>query len=163
MSGTPRRSPSFANKSWPHKVSGSNVMVISGLYMLGINRNVLKIEKREGKRLGCISTIKNRKKFTCGGEGEIWFVYTPSLKIHFFSNSNLYKMYNTVSATAGSHVEQHMWYMEKLIGKEKERLKSVFSADINTNYQGWGAGAGRSRVFLAPWSRSRSRSRLGKK
>ena len=34
--------------------------------------------------------------------------------------------------------------------------------------QGWGAGAGRSRVFLAPWSRSRlkknrSRSRLEKK
>ena len=23
--------------------------------------------------------------------------------------------------------------------------------------QGWGAGAGRSRVFLAPWSRKRSR------
>ena len=23
------------------------------------------------------------------------------------------------------------------------------------NKQGWGAGAGRSRVFLAPWSRSR--------
>ena len=29
--------------------------------------------------------------------------------------------------------------------------------------QGWGAGAGRSRVFLAPWETIRSRSRLKKK
>ena len=27
--------------------------------------------------------------------------------------------------------------------------------------QGWGAGAGRSRVFLAPWSRSRLRKKTG--
>ena len=38
-----------------------------------------------------------------------------------------------------------------------------------TDNQGWGPGAGRSRVFLAPWCRSRlrkktrSRSRLEKK
>ena len=27
--------------------------------------------------------------------------------------------------------------------------------EVNTKTQGWGAGAGLSRVFLAPWSRSR--------
>ena len=27
--------------------------------------------------------------------------------------------------------------------------------------QGWGAGAGRSRVFLTPWSRSRLKKKLG--
>ena len=27
--------------------------------------------------------------------------------------------------------------------------------------QGWGAGAGRSRVFLAPWSRSRMEKKSG--
>ena len=74
----------------------------------------------------CISTTKTGKN--------VLFVYTPSLKIHFFSNSNIYKMYNKVSASAGSHVEQQMWYMEKLIEKEKERLKSVLFAGINTNY-----------------------------
>ena len=86
-------------------------MVISWLYMLGINRNVLKIVLVPQKQ-----------------EKNVLFVYTPSLKIHFFSNSNIYKMYNTVSVTAGfmitvpsvyillmntiyliSHGEQQIW------------------------------------------------------
>ena len=32
---------------------------------------------------------------------------------------------------------------------------------IDSRYQGWGAGAGRSRVFLAPWSRSRLEEKSG--
>ena len=48
------------------------------------------------------------------------------------------------------------------------RWSKVMFYEVLCIFQGWGAGAGRSRVFLAPWSRSRLKKKqehepLGKK
>ena len=34
---------------------------------------------------------------------------------------------------------------------------TIYMCIVYSKNQGWGAGAGRSRVFLAPWSRNRNR------
>jgi len=33
--------------------------------------------------------------------------------------------------------------------------------DLDSYWKGWGAGAGRSRVFLAPWNQSRLKKKPG--
>ena len=46
---------------------------------------------------------------------------------------------------------------ENIRGEKEEKINKRKHVDKNIEgkKQGWGAGAGRSRVFLAPWSRSR--------
>ena len=66
---------------------------------------------------------------------------------------------------------QHTYVLQRLVGKagrtawdsseQRKLIKFIYV------FQGWGAGADRSRVFLAPWSRSRLKKQepepLGKK